>query len=410
MKKIIIEGGHPLVGNVAVSGSKNAALPIIFSCILTNGISEIKNLPDIGDVRIALQIISSLGANVNKEGDVTYIDTRNLSYRTPDASLVSKIRASTYLIGSCLSRFGKCVLMPFGGCDFSARPIDMHISACLSLGGSIYGNTIKAEKLRGGEINFGKPSVGATVNAILLSASADGDSVIRGCAIEPHIDSLIEFINSCGGEVGRQGKEVFVKGKELHGGKITIIGDMIEAGTYLAAGLMCDSKISVSDCPICDMTSVLDAFRLLGSRVLIDGSSVSLAHGASSNFLSLKAKPHPGFPTDLQPIFAPLMARLSGGKICDEVWPSRFGYFDALSSFGVRSTRCSNEAKVHISEIKSGRATAPDLRGGMACILCALFAKGKSEIYSADMILRGYENLEEKLCSLGAKIKIENIT
>ncbi len=410
MKKIIVEGGNPLSGSIEVSGSKNAALPIIFACILTNGVSEIKNLPDIGDVNVALRIISNLGAKVYKEKDITYIDTENLSYSTPEINLVSKIRASTYLIGSCLSRFGECRLMPFGGCSFSHRPIDMHLSACSSLGAVIDGDSISAEYLRGAEIVFKKPSVGATVNAILLAASADGDSLIRGCAIEPHIDSLIDFINSCGGSVRRQKNDIFVSGRRLHGGKITVIGDMIEAGSYLAVGLMCDGRVSVHGCPTEDMASVFKSIENLGAKIDLNGNCITAAMTDRANYFSLTAEPHPGFPTDLQPIFAPLMARFSGGMICDTVWPSRFGYLNALSPFGVRSSIDKNKAKIQKSKIKQGRTSAPDLRGGMACLLCALLSKGKSEIFSADLILRGYENLEEKLNSLGAKIKIENIT
>lgn len=408
MKKIIIEGGHKLEGNVAVSGSKNAALPIIFACILTNGVSEIRNLPDIGDVEIALKIISDMGAVVSREGDICYIDTQRLSYRTPDLRLVSRIRASTYLIGSCLSAFGRCRLMPFGGCDFALRPIDMHIAACLSLGGRVEGDYIVSDKLRGAEIDFAKPSVGATVNAILLSASCEGDSVIRGCAVEPHIDSLIEFIRSSGGEIRRQEDVIYVSGRSLRGGKATIIGDMIEAGSYLAAGLMCDGKITVSNCPVADMGAVLDSFDSLGAKICINDNCLTPASLKTGKRLAILAEPHPGFPTDLQPIFAPLMAKFSGGEIFDTVWPSRFGYLGELEKFGVRSTRSEGSAEIFRSNIKCAEATSPDLRGGMAALLCALASKGKSEIYSADLILRGYERLEEKLTSLGARVTIKN--
>ena len=409
MKKITLCGGKALCGEVTVSGSKNAALPIIFACILTNGISEIRNLPDIGDTRVALELLVSFGAKVTREEGVTYVDTTQLSYTTPDEFLVSKIRASTYLLGSCLARFGRCPLLAFGGCNFSSRPIDMHIDACLALGGTFCDNEITVKKLVGAEINFKKKSVGATVNAILLASSANGTTLIRGMANEPHIDSLIDFLISCGAHIERIGDELYIEGAELHGGKITIIGDMIEAGTYLAAGLITGGKVSVTNCPIADMDAIFDSFQSLGATILVIEISVMATLAENGRMISISATPYPGFPTDLQPIFASLLAVFSGGEITDTVWHTRFGYLKALSNFGARYEIVGNRAKIYPSTIKNAIATAPDLRGGMACLLLALRSTGKSEIYSAETILRGYEKLEEKLRALGADIKIENI-
>ena len=383
MKKIILQGGTGLNGEVAVSGSKNAALPIIFACILTKGVSEIRNLPDIGDVQIALRILSSLGASVSFFGGVARIDTTELYYREPELDLVSKIRASTYLLGACVSRFGHCPILPFGGCNFSKRPIDMHIDACLALGGRLSENQLFAPRLIGGEIDFKKKSVGATVNAILMAASARGDSIIHGAACEPHIDTLTDFLISCGAEIKRCGDDLYVSGAELHGGSITIIGDMIEAGSYITAGLITDGELSVKNCPIEDMGAIFDALRLFGASTEIDGNTVR-ARINEGSYASIVAAPYPGFPTDLQPIFAPLFARFSGGEITDTVWPSRFGYLDALSNFGASYTLNENTAIIHPSLIHSGVATSPDLRGGMACLLAALSAKGESIINSAD--------------------------
>ena len=258
MRRLVVNGGRRLNGEIYVSGSKNAALPIIFACILANGVSEIENLPDIGDVRIALSLISSFGASVENMGNITYIDATKMAYRIPDFRLTSEIRASTYLLGSCLGRFGICHLQPFGGCNFSSRPIDMHIDACRELGCLLQGDLLSADRLVGAEITFAKPSVGATVNAILLAATAEGMTHISGCAVEPHIDALIDFLNSCGGEILRQGRDVIVVGKELHGGKIRIIGDMIEAGSYISLGLMCGGRVKVKNAPIDQMQSFFD--------------------------------------------------------------------------------------------------------------------------------------------------------
>ncbi len=408
MKKIVVNGARHLDGEITVSGSKNAALPIIFACILVNGVSEIDNLPDIGDVRVALSLLRSFGAVIERRDSTTYIDTRALTYTDPDVSLVEKIRASTYLLGSCLSRFGRCPVMSFGGCNFSLRPIDMHIDACRSLGAALCDDTLLCDRLRGSVIEFDKASVGATVNAILLAASAEGETLIRGCAVEPHIDSLICFLNSCGASIRREGREMRIVGRELHGGRIRVIGDMIEAGSYLALSLMTGGKIKTLNSPTDDMTAILESLTALGADIYSSGDILG-ASISSGKYLSLTASPYPGFPTDLQPLMAPLMAQNLGGEIIDTVWHTRFGYLKGLSSFGVSSRVEGNRAVIFESEITNATTYAPDLRGGMAALMCALTARGESEILSAEIILRGYEKLEEKLCALGADIKIEDI-
>ena len=407
MKRIVVNGGKMLKGEITVSGSKNAALPIVFACILTNGVSRIENLPDIGDVRVALSLLASLGAKVDRCDNVTTIDTTNLCYVDPDPALALKIRASTYLLGACLPRFGRCPIPAFGGCNFSPRPIDMHLDACLALGARVEKDFVFCNKLCGNEIYFKQPSVGATVNAILLSATAQGYTEIHGCAIEPHIDSLICFLNSCGAEINRLGRVIHVKGKILHGGRASVIGDMIEAGSYLALSLMCEGRIVVKNSPIKDMVAFFDMLDSLGASVTLDGEAIytDVCNGRAT---SVTTSPYPGFPTDLQPLVAPLMAKFEGGEITDTVWPDRFGYLSALSPFGIRSVAQGNKAKIYHSDIHNGNTIAPDLRGGMACIITALSTKGESNIGSLDTILRGYENLESKLLSLGAQIKIIN--
>ncbi len=409
MKKITVHGGARLFGRVSVSGSKNAALPVIFSCILTNGVNRIDNLPDIGDVRVALDILRNMGARINKEGDSLLIDTRELHYAEPKPEQVSSIRASTYLLGACLSRFGVCHILPFGGCNFASRPIDMHLQACKALGCKINGRKIEADRLLGTKIVFDKPSVGATVNAILLAASAEGDTEIIGCAVEPHIDCLIDFINSAGGSIVRQGNIIKIKGRILSGGSIRIIGDMIEAGSFLAASLMTDGGIWVDGCSETEMHSLFACLRALGAEVVIADGASRVFRPKRQSAVRVTASPYPGFPTDLQPIIAPVMAKFAGGSITDTVWQTRFGYLKTLSAFGIMSKVEANSAEILTSKITSASVTAPDLRGGFACLLAALCASGESEIYSAETLLRGYENLENKLRSLGASIEIINI-
>ena len=396
MKILKVRGGHPLNGCIRVAGSKNAALPIILSCILINGVSEIENLPDIGDTGIALDILCDMGAVIHKVGDTTYIDTRDLRYTKPRDELVEKIRASTYLIGACLGRFGICHVGKFGGCNFSNRPIDMHLDACRSLGCDIRGDIIVGLP-REGEIHFNKPSVGATVNAILLASSIHGRSVIYGAAGEPHINCLIDFLISAGANILRSDNKIEIFGSKLSGGKIRVIDDMIEAGSYMALSHLTDGKIELTNTPYSEMTAVTNAFCRMG----LDGDERYYTH--------VTAEPYPGFPTDLQPIFAPLMAKYRGGVIIDDVWPERFGYLKSLEAFGIKSAVKANHAKIYPSAFHSATVDAPDLRGGFACLMTALMAEGESRIYSAEIILRGYENLVNKLSHLGAEISIESI-
>jgi UDP-N-acetylglucosamine 1-carboxyvinyltransferase len=238
-----------------------------------------------------------------------------------------------------------------------------------------------------------------------MAVCARGDSVICGGACEPHIDALIDFLISCGADISRSGEDLYIRGAELHGGSITVIGDMIEAGSYITAGLITDGDVLVRNCPTADMGAIFDAFSNLGATLQITDDTVRARMGEKGRCASVIATPYPGFPTDLQPIFAPLMAALLGGKIIDTVWPSRFGYLEALSNFGIKYSLNENTAVIYPSDIMNGYAVSPDLRGGMACLIAALRAKGESEISSVEIIQRGYENLVEKLCALGAEIE-----
>ena len=408
MRSITVNGGAPLYGEVKLSGSKNAALPILFATILTEGVSRIRNLPDIGDVRITLEILRGLGARVSQIGDETVIDTAELKYSHPRESDVCRIRASTYLIGACLSRFGICALPQFGGCNFSERPIDLHIAAARALGAEFDGKTLSADSLSGGEIDFPKPSVGATVNAILLAVCAKGRSVIRGFACEPHIDALIDFLLSAGADIKRTEREIIIYGRKLHGGNIEIPGDMIEAGTYLALGTLTGGEVWVRGCPKEHLVAVISSLSSFGAKISASSDGVSARQGSGMRYSEIIAAPHPGFPTDLQPIFAVVAAHFWGGRITDTVWQSRFGYLSELKKFGVSSKNEVGCAEIFPSKLHSARAKAPDLRGGMACVVAALVAKGESVIESAQTVERGYEALAEKLSSIGADVKISD--
>lgn len=405
MKKIAVKGGRPLFGEIAVSGSKNAALPVIFATLATRGVSRIDRVPDITDVGVALELAAGFGALVMREGESVFIDTRNLYYNVPNPHLTSKIRASTYLLGSLLSAFGRCPLMNFGGCNFSNRPIDLHIKALGSFGASVLEGCLVIEKPEPAVIEFPKASVGATANALIMASSVNGKSIIRGHAIEPHILCLIDFLRSAGAEISVTDEEICVAGGELHGGSVRLIGDMIEAGSYLAAGVATEGCVTVRGCDREHMRSFADFLSFAGCSVTYGSDSITCERGEGALFTQVSAEPYPAFPTDLQPIAATVLATGAGGIIYDRVFPDRFGYLKELSRFGVGYVTGHGYSEILSSHIHSAESTAPDLRGGAACLICALAARGESSVYSPEMLLRGYENLENKLRQIGADIE-----
>ena len=232
-----LKGGKPLCGNITVSGSKNAALPILFSLLSINGVSTLHNLPSIGDVRVALAILEYYGARIEYRTDAVKIDTTAVRYAEPPRLLTAGIRASSYLIGSSLVRFARSSLVEIGGCGFAPRPIDLHLYAAYSLGAYRKGNLLCADRLKGCELIFPKPSVGATVNSLIMAAQAEGKTVIKGYAREPHVMAVADFLTRAGAKISFSDDAITVIGNTLHGADYTVIGDMVEAGSYLSASL-----------------------------------------------------------------------------------------------------------------------------------------------------------------------------
>ena len=406
MGKFIVNGGNPLVGSIRVSGSKNAALPIIFASLITGGVSRFYNLPDITDVKDALVIIKDLGAKIHTEGTVTVIDTRELHYSPPSPERVARIRASTYLIGSCLARFDRADILPFGGCAFSHRPIDMHLAAAESFGATLDGTVLTSRGLHAADISFRQPSVGATVNALIMAAAIKGESHIRGAAKEPHILALISYLRSAGADIEVQGSTYTVRGGELHGGMAVIPGDMIEAGTFLSASMVTGGAVCVSGFDTRELSAFLTPLLSRGVIEEVSDGGITLI-GRPRRELSVTTGAYPAFATDLQPILSTVLAVSHGGEITDEVWRSRFGYLDELAGFGLSYSREGNRARIYKSEIRPANATATDLRGGAAALILALCAKGQSCICSGELVLRGYDALVEKLRNVGADIRYE---
>ncbi len=407
MKEILVKGAEPISGFFEPGGSKNAALPIIFAAVAMRGVSVISRVPDILDVRVAIEIIRRFGAYAEMQNGVLKIDATDLHYEKIPRELTCKIRASSYLIGACLARFGRFHLDDFGGCNFCNRPIDMHLQAAAVLGAEITDNFIYAEKLTGRIIAFEKPSVGATINALIMASCAKGDTLISGAAREPHVKNLIRFLCSAGADIEDNGEALLVRGRPLFGGFVSVIPDMIEAGTFLLMAPMTGGKITVGEAEELELESFLSVLSDADIYVSKNGDKVTVC-GEPKRAITLKTGPHPGFPTDLQPQMAPLMAKYFGGNIYEYVWQNRFSYLKALDAFGVRSESCGSCAYIYPSMIKRGVAVCPDLRGGAAALLCALSAEGKSKIKDADIIFRGYSELIPKLKKLGANVNISD--
>ena len=407
MCTIEIRGKIPLAGTVEVSGSKNAALPMVFASIITKGVSVLRRTPKITDIDKSLEILKALGAVVYRREDTVYIDTRTLTPAEIEEGLLRSIRASTYLLGSMLSRFGECRISSFGGCGFSSRPIDMHIAALEAFGGRVDGDIIRADGLRGTILRFNKQSVGATINSIILASSAEGESEIYGYAKEPHVLALIDFLKSAGAQIAVDDEKISVRGKELHGGDITVIGDMIEAGTYLSAGLATGGRVGTSGCEPRELSAFLDTIEKMGARVWERDGVIFAEQTGRLKTCSVICEAYPGFPTDLQPICGALMSTMLGGIIIDRVWPERYGYLDSLSPLGLKHRRLCSGVEILPSDLIGSTVTATDLRGGAAAVICALAAEGKSTVCSAEHILRGYENIDGKLRSLGADVALE---
>ena len=404
MSRFIVRGRNTLRGTVTVGGSKNAALPVIFAALSLCGTSRIVGLPNIGDVDVALKLIKEQGATVTREGNTTVISTDSLTYGKPSPNLVSSLRASTYLIGACLARFGRVDVGDYGGCSFCARPIDYHLALAREMGASLVGDTLTLSRPTPIRHKFPKPSVGATVNFLILAASMEGESRLENAAREPHIDTLIAFLRSAGAKIERDGSTLTVTGGALGGGCVTIPGDPIEAATFISASLVTGGSVRVLGASGGELSALLDTLKRAGAEVSTNlGITVTAQHLSP---ISVIAGAYPGFPTDMQPLVAPVFAAHSGGHIFDTVWQGRYGYLSQLARLGVKYCISDRGAQIYPSALTPGCADAVDLRGGAACIITALAADGYSVINSAGTVLRGYSDLTRKLLLLGADIEL----
>ncbi len=414
MEKYIVRGGKPLSGNITVSGMKNAALPIIFGTILAEDRCVIENVPDIRDVTTSLNMLTAMGATVNKiDATTVEIDTTDIKCGSVPFELARKIRASYYILGAELGRFGKTLCAFPGGCNFSSRPIDLHLKGFEALGAKM---DVTEEKVQGvaengltaNSIYLDFESVGATINLMLAAVKAEGLTVIDNAAREPHIVDLANFLNSCGANISGAGTSVIkIRGvKELHGVTYAIIPDMIEAGTYMIAAAATKSVLTISNIIPKHLESITGKLEEMGVSVTEDDESVTVDGRCELSKVRIKAVPYPGFPTDMQPQMCVLLC-LAGGvsTVTDSVWDNRFRYTAELMKMGAEIVVAGKTATVVGSTLKAATVKAVDLRAGAAMVIAALSAQGETVIEDVHHIERGYERMVEKLNAVGADIE-----
>ena len=419
MDKFVICGGKPLYGDVNISGMKNSALPILFGTIAANDICIIENLPDISDVKDSLEILESIGASIRFVDTTTVIiDTRRVEMKSPPLEIVSKIRASYYLLGAMLGRFGRAQVGQPGGCDFgNGRPINQHISGFELLGARVSYESNAAitlnatDGLKGNFIYFDIASVGATINIMYAAAFAEGVTVIENAAREPHIVDTACFLNACGANImGAGTTTIRIKGvKKLHGCTHKIAPDMIEAGTYIIAGAITKGSVCVKNIVPKHLESISSKLIEAGVPLEIGDSYIKVNPVENLRSVVIKANPYPGLPTDMQPQFSALMTVAQGmSSISDGIYSTRFKYIADLKNMGANVEYDEKRAIVRIigvPELNGADVRVPDLRAGAALILAGLAANGTTTVSNVGLVERGYEHIIEKLRALGANIK-----
>ncbi|MBR2890498.1 MAG: UDP-N-acetylglucosamine 1-carboxyvinyltransferase [Oscillospiraceae bacterium] len=417
MARYEIIGGKPLEGEVTISGAKNAVVAILPAALLVDGVCRIENVPDISDVRILLNMLEDLGAKVERDGtDTVIIDSTNITSTTPAPELVKKMRASYYLMGALLGRFGKAHVALPGGCNFASRPIDQHIKGFAALGADVDETDEYValqpgpNGLQGNRVSLDVVSVGATVNIMIAATLLPGQTVIENAAKEPHIVDLANFLNTMGAHISGAGTDtVKIRGVEsLRGGTYTIIPDQIEAGTYMAAAAATGGNVLVKNVIPKHMECITTKLEDMGVKVIIYDDAIRIIAPERLHRTTVKTRPYPGFPTDMQAQICVCMAIASGiSRLTESVYETRFfGYCTELESMGAdilitgKTATVTGQERLHGATVK-----ANDLRAGAALIIAGLSAEGVTTVENIHYVERGYERIIEKMTALGAQIK-----
>ncbi len=421
MTKYLIRGGKPLYGEIDISGAKNAAVAIIPAALMVDGVCRIENLPQISDVTLLLHILQDMGADVRTVNRTTVeIDASRVRQTKVPQDPARKIRASYYLIGALLSRFGSAEVPMPGGCDFGTRPIDQHIKGFVAMGGDVVveGGFVRANstnengRMKGSQVYLDIVSVGATMNIMLAATLAEGMTVIENAAKEPHIVDLANFLNSMGANIMGAGTDVIkVRGVErLTGGSYTIIPDQIEAGTYMAAAAAAGGEVRITNVIPKHLECITAKLQEMGVEVEEEDEAVIVRRDPSAQLqrANVKTMPYPGFPTDMQPQIAAVLCLANGTSIVTEgVWDNRYRYVGEFRRMGAQIQVDGKLAVIEgVERLTGASMNACDLRAGAAMVIAGLAAEGVTEIGRIHHIERGYENIVAKLAGVGADIQI----
>ena len=413
MDKIVVEGGASLKGEVKISGSKNAALPILVSSLLADGWNTYSNVPDLRDIKSIKQLLVYLGAKVETDGSNVRIDGGGLCKSEAPYDLVRKMRASILVLGPLVARLKKARVSLPGGCAIGARPINLHLKGLARLGASIelkHGYVeVSAESLRGNEIYFDIATVTGTENLMMAAVLAEGVTVLRNAACEPEIVALADVLNKMGADIHGAGASIItIKGvQSLRPVSVSIIPDRIEAGTFMVSAALTRGDITILDCRPEHMGTLIHKLRLAGTDIKIDDKNIHVVGSDEIKSVDIKTLPYPGFPTDMQAQFMVLMSVAKGHSIISEtVFENRFIHVSELRRMGADITISGNSAMVQgVPMLLGAPVIATDLRASASLILAGLVARGKTEVHRVYHLDRGYEAIEKKFARLGASIE-----
>jgi UDP-N-acetylglucosamine 1-carboxyvinyltransferase len=415
MDKLIIEGGVALKGDIQVSGSKNAALPILTACLLAKGPVRLTNVPRLRDINTTLKLLNILGCETSFEGNTVTAQVRELKPEAP-YELVKTMRASVLCLGPLLGLLGEAKVALPGGCAIGARPVDLHLKALERMGAKFILDSGYIHGICGGligaRIMFDFPTVGGTENLLMAASVAKGCTILENCAREPEVVDLANFLNAMGARIRGAGSSVIeIEGvRELKGCEYRVMPDRIEAGTYLVAGAITDGELRLIDCPLADLDALVAKLREMnvGIEEQPDGTVLVRRNGPLLG-VDVTTQPHPGFPTDMQAQVMALMCVAEGaGSIQEKIFENRFMHVSELGRMGARITLKDRTAMVRgVEHLEGAPVMASDLRASASLVLAGLVAKGTTEIQRIYHLDRGYERMEEKLSSVGARIRRE---
>lgn len=413
MEQYVVKGGVPLRGEVSIGGAKNAALGILAAAIMTDETVTIENVPNVRDTRVLLQAIEGIGAKVKYiYNNTVQINGGSISDLNVEYEYIRKIRASYYLLGALLGKYKESNVALPGGCNIGIRPIDQHLKGFKALGAKVNIDhgvvSAKAENLVGGHIYFDVVTVGATINLMMASCMAEGETILENAAKEPHIVDVANFLNAMGANIKGAGTDVIrIKGvNRLHGCTYSIIPDQIEAGTFMMAAAATRGDIVIKDVIPKHLESITAKLLEMGCKLVEGDDWIRVIAEGEVGSTNVKTLPYPGFPTDMQPQIAVALALAKGSSMVTEsIFENRFKYVDELNRMGAKIKVEGNTAYIEgVEKFTSAQLSAPDLRAGAALVIAALAADGISQIDDIEYIQRGYEDFEGKLSALGAII------